>query len=178
MNYFDMLNRVAYQNAMIKQAALGNQFGFGAGAGIHDIYTDEKQKMKDSGTAEKDLPSYSDWAKRNKNLEEAYNKATSDAALGSYISGGATMAGVTGLAGLAGDQIPWLRNRKFLKWLLAGGIGAASAIPVAHYVGKANALDTIRGNKAQESFAEARKKDVEDNAKADAEEAAKNSGGK
>ena len=177
MNYYEMLNRVAFQNAMAKKASIGGCVGFGAYTGLKDMYDKDIKTMKDQNVAEKDRPSYGDWAKRNQNLIKEYDKATSDARLGSYIGGGATMAGVTGLAGLAGNQIPWLRNRKFLKWLLAGGIGAASAIPVAHYVGKANAQSALQGSEVQGKFDAARAKDTEENAKKDAEEAAKNKEG-
>lgn len=125
MNYQELLNRVAYENAMIKMASAmakkaedkdkdGKEDG-GDGETVGQKVDNTLNKGKEIASNAWD--SFKNWAGNNKGMLMG--------------AGTAAVAAPAIDAGLG--QIDWFKRRKLLQKLLAGGAAFGLAVPAAHF---------------------------------------------
>ena len=126
MNYQELLNRVAYENAMIKMAsAMTKKAEDKDKDGKEDSTETTGQKVdkaidKTKEVASNAWDSFKNWAGNNKGMLMG--------------AGTAAVAAPAIDAGLG--QIDWFKRRKLLQKLLAGAGAFGLAVPAAHFGGQ------------------------------------------
>lgn len=149
MNYQELLNRVAYENAMIKMASA-----------MIKKAEDEEKKAPETKTGEKAAEvagKAGDVAENVGNkISEGWNSFKNWAGNNKGMLMGAGTAAVAAPAIDAGlGQIDWFKRRKLLQKLLAGAGAFGLAVPAAHFGGQLFAKSDDKEKPAEDTQAPA-----------------------